>query len=532
MADVVLLNDVFSSYDSAYRWSFWSRYLGPYAVKQSILDKTLYDCIVIDYFTKHEDFFEYLKTFVDKDTKYIGLSTTFLQHKENSRINDFNLWFTDHNKTVEWFKKLKEIAPNAKIIIGGWTAEIWYNHYTMFRKNTPLPEAMQFVDYIVKGYGEIIVPSIINGTIPSEHIITRNGVNFVSDSTSAGYGAQVNPVKWNTTDYVTSGEWLPLEISKGCRFGCKFCMFDKLGTTIIDKEALREELIHNYKNFGVTGYQLTDDTINDSMEKVQMVHEVFTSLPFDVEWIAYARPDMFQKYPEMLDLMYEAGCRGMFLGIETFNHTAAKLCGKGLHPEKIKNILEWIKEKYGDEIFVLGSFILGLPGETAESLEDTLQYLKKQNVIDKILFEVFYVRPSETTAGEQKDYHTDNDKYQIRNIQFNPYYWEHGTLNYNQCQEISTRWKQVLTSARYSGHDRAIESSTNFWSYPRMRSLGYSHIESFRMLKDASMPDTLYNKNNNWIKDYHRGVAKNYERKILNTHKLQMAKRKTIKTFS
>jgi radical SAM superfamily enzyme YgiQ (UPF0313 family) len=531
MTDVVLLNDVFSSYDSSYRWSFWSRYLGPYTVKQSIVDKTLCDCVVVDYFTKHPNLFEYLKNFVDDQTKYIGIATTFLQHKENSRVNDFNLWFTDHEETYQWFKKLKELAPNAKIIIGGWNAEIWYNHYTMFRKNVPLPKAMQLVDYIIKGYAEAIVPNIINNNTEPQQIIHRNGVNFVSDNTSAGAGAQVNPVKWSSVDNVVQGEWLPLEVSKGCRFGCKFCMFDKLGTTIIDKDALREELIHNYKEFGVTGYQLTDDTINDSMEKVQMVHEVFTSLPFKAEWIAYARPDMFEKFPQMLDLMYEAGCRGMFLGIETFNYTAAKLCGKGLHPEKIKNILSWIKEKYGDEIFVLGSFILGLPGETEESLEDTLQYLKNQDVIDKILFEVFYVRPSETTAGNQKDYHTDNDKYEIRNIQFSPYYWEHGTLNYNQCQEISSRWKQVLTSAKYSGHDRAIESSTNFWSYPRMRSLGYDHHQSFRMLKDASMPDELYTRNNKWIEDYYKGLV-SHEQTISHTYRLQMANRTAAETFS
>lgn len=518
MADVVLLNDVFSSYDSSYRWSFWSRYMGPYAIKQAILDKTNCDCVVVDYFTKHENLFEYLKAFVDEDTKFIGIATTFLHHKDNSRINDFNLWFTDHNDTVEWFTKLKELAPQAKIVIGGWSAEIWYNHYTMFRKNTELPRAMQLVDYIVKGYGEQLVPDIINNKVPINHIIERCGVNFVESKVTAGNGAEVNPVMWTDVDAVKEGEWLPLEISKGCRFGCKFCMFDKLGTNIIDKESLRAELIHNYEKFGVTGYQLTDDTINDSMAKVEMVHEVFTSLPFKAEWIAYARPDMFHRYPEMLDLMYEAGCRGMFLGIETFNETAAKLCGKGLHPEKIKNILSWIKEKYGDEIFILGSFIIGLPGETTESLEDTLQYLKTQDVIDKILFEVFYVRPSETTAGEQKDYHTDNDKYEIRNIRFNPYYWEHGTLNYTQCQGISERWKEVLTSAKYSGHDRAIESSTNFWSYPRMRSLGYNHLEAFRMLKDASMPDELYVKNNKWISNYHKLMERNNEREILNTY--------------
>lgn len=507
MTDVVLLNDIFSSYDSSYRWSFWSRYLGPYTIKQSIVNNTNCSCIVVDYFTKHTNLFEYLKEFINKDTKFIGISTTFLHHKENLRINDFNLWFKDHSDTVKWFKKLKSLSPNAKIIIGGWSAEIWYNHFTMFRKNEKLPEAMTYVDYIVKGYGERIVPDIINNKLSSEWIINRDNILFVQDYSTAGNNAAVNPVFWDDNDGIVKGEWLPMEISKGCRFGCKFCMFDKLGTTIIDRESLRSEIMYNYKKYGVTGYQLTDDTVNDSIEKVKMIHDVFTSLPFKIEWIGYARPDMFQKYPEMLDLMYESGCRGMFLGIETFNPIAAKLCGKGLHPNKIKDILEWIKQKYKNEIFILGSFIIGLPGETAESLEDTLQYLKNQEVIDKILFEVFYVRSSETTFGEQKDFHTDNSKYGIRNITFKPYYWEHGTLNYNQCQEISTRWKDVLTSAKYSGHDRAVESSTNFWSYPRMRSLGYTHDESFRMLKDASMPDNLYKKNNDWINDYHAKIS-------------------------
>ncbi len=126
-------------------------------------------------------------------------------------------------------------------------------------------------------------------------------------------------------DSVQPGEWLPLEISKGCRFGCKFCFYDHSGTVIKSPECLKQELLYNYKNFGTTGYQLTDDTVNDSMTKIDMMYDVIKSLPFNIEWIAYTRPDMFHKYPQMLDKMLDMGCRGMFLGVETFNHTSQQL---------------------------------------------------------------------------------------------------------------------------------------------------------------------------------------------------------------
>lgn len=521
MYNVVLFNDVFNdpnideSHKSERRlnpealnkWSFWSRYLGPYAVKQAIENKCPgKKVMVVDYFTKIPNFFEYIKHLIGPETEYIGISTTFLHNTANARVNDFNLWMTKHEDLVEWFRQLKELAPNAKIMIGGHHCDVWYQYYVKSRPDAPLPEAMdKYIDCVIHGYGESAVPAYINGTVDLQHIKYRNNVLWVSDGIAAGSPkAECLRVKWNNADAVQYGEWLPLEISKGCRFGCKFCMYDKFGTTIKGKEELRNELIYNYENYGVTGYQLTDDTINDSMAKMSMIHEVFTSLPFKIEWVAYTRPDMFHRYPEMLDMMIDSGCKGVFLGIETFNPESAKIAGKGLHPEKIKGIIKWMKEKTQGEMFILASFIIGLVGETEESLENTLQYLIEQKVIDKIIFEVLYVRPADFRTGVQKDFNNSGEMYGFKNIRYNPYYWEHDTLNFNQCMEIAERWKKELSKNNYTGFDKAMEGFTNFWSYPRMRSLGYSHKESFMMLKDASMPDELYRKNDKWIADYHK----------------------------
>jgi hypothetical protein len=525
MKDIVIFSDIFSdkNIDDSHshnrrldtsglnKWNFWSRYLGPYTIKQSIHNTNPeLSVVVVDYFTKIPNFFEYIKDFIGPDTKFIGLSVTFLQNTFNGRVNDFNLWFRTHAETVAWFKQLKELAPNAKIVIGGHTCDIWYQHYAVVNQYAKLPEAMaNYIDCVIHGYGEHSFSNYINGTVDPEHIYQKGKVQFISDKSKAGGATTVcNPITWEKSSAVRTGEWLPLEISKGCRFGCKFCMFDRFGTTVKSAEYLRAELISNYENFGITGYSLTDDTVNDSIEKVKMLHEVFTSLPFKVEWIAYARPDMFHKYPEMLDMMVESGCRGMFLGIETFNAKAAKIAGKGLDPQKIKDILTWIKSKTGNEMFILASFIIGLVGETPESLDETLQYLLTQNVIDKILFEILYVRTSNFRTGAANDFNNNGEKYGFKKLQYAPYYWEHDTLNFTQCQQIAKDWKTALNNSRYSGYDMALEGFTNFWSYPRMRSLGYTHAESFEMLKNSSMPDELYKKNDEWIMEYHSLLKK------------------------
>lgn len=542
MTDVVLLNDVFSAkvHDDTHRserrlnpeklnkWNFWSRYLGPYVIKQTILDNcpSINDVVVVDYFTKIPDFFDYIKDIVNEDTKYIGISTSFLHNVANVRVNEFNLWFTKHQDIVDWFAQLKQLAPNAKILLGGHNCDVWYKEYVL--NNEPnMPEAMRkYVDCIIHGYGEDSVPNYINNTVDLRHVQYRYDTLFVSDGATAGRhgNAKCIQVKWDKHDAIQRGEWLPLEVSKGCKFGCKFCMYDKFGTTLKPVDQFRQEVIDNYERYGVTGYSFTDDTINDSMEKVKMIHEVFTSLPFNVEWIAYTRPDMFHKSPEMLDLMLESGCKGVFLGVETFNHKAAKIAGKGLHPDKIKEILRWMKEKGGEELFILASFIVGLVGETEQSLQDTLDYLLEQDCIDKILFEVLYIRPPDYRTGAKDDFNNDQEKYGFKKLNFKPYYWEHDTLNYTQCQQIAQEWKRQLgKDNRYSGFDQAMEGFTNFWSYPRMRSLGYSHKESFYMLKDASMPEELYRKNNQWIDDYHQLVKENNARKVFNPHKLYLA---------
>jgi len=502
-------NYVGGKYLGSSKYNFWSRYMGPYTVASNIREHTKYEVIIFDYFTKLDNFFDFFEQLITPDTEYIALSLTFLNNPFNPTQGKFNLWHFNHDDCREWFKELKRRAPNAKIIIGGALVDTLYKqHFVTGKVNEPLPKAMkEYVDYAFHGYSERTIVDFLNGTLNPSQIRTKDGVTFINEPALAGKGAIVTQTKWLPQDSVQPGEWLPLEISKGCRFGCKFCFYDHSGTVIKSPECLKAELLYNYEHFGTTGYQLTDDTVNDSLSKIEMMHDVITSLPFKIEWVGYARPDMFYKFPQMLDKMIDMGCRGMFLGVETLDRTAGKIAGKGLDPEKIKGILEWIREKAGDEIFMLTSFIIGLPGETEESLMKTADWLLKQNVIDKAQYEILFV--ADHGGRTSNDFSDKSEKFGIQEVRWNPeYYWKHSTMDLTKAKEIALRWESIMVNHPRTQFERHADYNVSFWAYPRLRSFGLNHYEATKTLCSGIVPDYVYKANIEWIGKYHLGLIK------------------------
>ena len=136
-----------------------------------------------------------------------------------------------------------------------------------------------------------------------------------------------------------------------------------------------------------------DDTVNDSLPKVQSLHKVITSLPFEIEWTGFGRVDVTYGVPEQRDLLLETGLRGMLVGIESFHQVAAKTVGKGLHPEKTKEALYYLKESWKDRVSITASFIIGLPGETEESIWETVEWLQREDCpVDEAIFSPLNLR--------------------------------------------------------------------------------------------------------------------------------------------
>jgi radical SAM superfamily enzyme YgiQ (UPF0313 family) len=102
----------------------------------------------------------------------------------------------------------------------------------------------------------------------------------------------------------------------------------------------------------------------------------------DIHWTSNSRVDFVDE--EMLQLMGRAGCRLISWGIESGNEQILKHARKGAYPDKAERALRWAKQA---SIMNWGYFIIGLPGETEQTIRQTIDFAKKLP-LDIALFHV------------------------------------------------------------------------------------------------------------------------------------------------
>lgn len=308
--------------------------------------------------------------------------------------------------------------------------------------------------------------------------------NYLHESLFSKETSYVEPIMWTTEDSVVSSESLPIEIAKGCSYNCKFCNFEKQKSIKVDTIALKDSLIRNYELYGTTIYNFCDDCFNDTRPKVEEVCNAILSLPFKIEWVSYSRVDIACKFPHTLDLMIESGSKGLFWGLETFNHKIAKSIGKGTDPALVKEMFKNAKEKYKNACIMMGSFIIGLPGETEQSINETFNWVTESNLIDLVYCPVLSMRPYseklDKAVIDYADFTRNPQKYGFHRLNFYPDYdWAHDTMDRTRAfklrQNIRTKLKLANISNSYI---------TSVFQYPHLRELGLNYNEIYYAIKN------------------------------------------------
>lgn len=289
---------------------------------------------------------ELTRKHITEDTVAIGVSTTFWSNEDDKSKNSIEPdWVHETRKLLEWD------TPKIQWILGGSRS-----HKKSFKDHW-----VRFHDY-----AEDALLKWMDERCKNSH--SRKNYDIV-DHCSYSFEKE---------DAIAPHEVLPLELSRGCRFECSFCRFPLLGKTpgtyIRTEHSIREELIRNYNEFGTTNYNIMCDTYNESPEKVQMVHDIVQSLPFEINFAAYIRADLMHARPEQIRLLKDSGLRSAFFGIESFHPKASMAVGKGWNGKKGKDFLLKLKDEWGERTTWQMGFIVGLPGDTPDSLEETYEW--------------------------------------------------------------------------------------------------------------------------------------------------------------
>jgi radical SAM superfamily enzyme YgiQ (UPF0313 family) len=172
--------------------------------------------------------------------------------------------------------------------------------------------------------------------------------------------------------------------SRGCPAGCIFCIKHvsyQYSTRLRSPELLMEEM-WRLKELGIHNIHMYADLFTVNRDQVADLCRLMIEEQIDIKWTCNSRVDYVDE--EILQLMGKAGCWMISWGIESGNEQVLKHAHKGAYPDKAERALRWAKRA---GIKNWGYFIIGLPGETEESIQETIQFAKNLP-LDIALFHV------------------------------------------------------------------------------------------------------------------------------------------------
>jgi anaerobic magnesium-protoporphyrin IX monomethyl ester cyclase len=162
--------------------------------------------------------------------------------------------------------------------------------------------------------------------------------------------------------------------SRGCPYSCTFCFKDIWGQKWRGRSPgnVVAEMEFLYAKYGINGFFFNDDTFVLDTNRVFEFCNLLKEKQLKAAWYCNGRVNLMTQ--KMLAAMYDAGCREIAYGIESGNQQMLDALKKNITLEQVRNVVKWTKEA---GINANGFFIIGLPGETKESIRQTINFAEE-----------------------------------------------------------------------------------------------------------------------------------------------------------
>ena len=254
---------------------------------------------------------------------------------------------------------LRKNNPDAFFVMGG-------NHATAF------PEKFLEMGFnsVIVGEGENAILNIINdlkeGKKPEE-IIKKP---FIEDIDTLPFPAR-DLIPINEYEFLIDGKNATTVLSsRGCPYRCIFCANNVWGKTVRQRSSKNviEEAKELKEKYGFERIMFFDDTFIINRKRLFEICDGLKEL--ELKWRCFIRANLVDK--EMLKKMKDSGCVEVGVGIESGSQKILDIIKKDTTVEMNSNVIKMCKEIN----LVCKAFIMvGLPGETKETLEETKKWI-------------------------------------------------------------------------------------------------------------------------------------------------------------
>ncbi len=165
--------------------------------------------------------------------------------------------------------------------------------------------------------------------------------------------------------------WATVLTDFGCPFSCTFCPMSTTGYKMRDLDTVMDEL-RLLRALNIHEIFFRDQTFGvNRVRTLELLRRIRTEFP-NLRWTCWSRVDLVTE--EFLRAVKEAGCHTVMFGIESANEEILKRYKKNTKRSQMEQALG-LARRMG--LKTVGTFVLGLPGESEDSIRFTIQYAGK-----------------------------------------------------------------------------------------------------------------------------------------------------------
>jgi len=280
------------------------------------------------------------------------------------------------NRGLRIIRDCKELYPEAVTVMGG--PHVTFDADNILKDNPS-------VDYVVRREGELTFYEMVERMDASTTFDDIEGLSFCRDGKVVHNPPRplipdINVLPYparhllQLSKYKALGFPINMTTSRGCPNKCIFCVGSKMVgrrvrhfdvPRVVDEFAMLAKL-------GFRQINIVDDCFTTHRRRCTAICDEITRRGVAYPWTAFARVDNVTR--ELLESMKRSGCIMLCFGIESGNQEILDRVKKRITLEKCQKAMALCNEV---GLPGMTSYILGLPGETPETVEETLRFAKE-----------------------------------------------------------------------------------------------------------------------------------------------------------
>jgi radical SAM superfamily enzyme YgiQ (UPF0313 family) len=363
-------------------WNIFS-FAAPMNQIASLLNYNKYPVIIDNFTLKNNTFNENIKDIVNEKYNYIGLF--------------FNIDL--YKSSLVYSKEIKKHLPNTKIIM----------FYRLSDEITNDMLSKSYVDIAVVDEEDYALLDIVSGKdlkdikgisykdennniIHNEPRITEDNLDFLPE---ASYGYEVTPKDIYKNTYLLT--------DRGCFGKCIFCCekYPKKECKVKyrNPELVGSEIRHLIDRYNIPRINFYNCTFTTNKKYVYALMDAFDKYDIKIDWSCQTRVDVVDY--DLLKCMKDHKCDSIAYGVEATDPNIMKFINKGITLDQVNNAVSYMKKA---DLYTKLHFILGFPGETIETIINSINFCKK---INPEAFGFYIATPMPGTA--LYDYCVEND---------------------------------------------------------------------------------------------------------------------------